>query len=263
MKLYSGWIGGALSLGGAVAVRSWMSTLRYQMSYYDRSLDPVNPQYFKPGIYVFWHEYIPFLFYLRGHNNVAMLLSQHRDAETLARATRYVGFGTIRGSTARGGITALRKMFRTGKRMNLTMTPDGPRGPRRELAPGCVYLASRLGLPIIPLGLGYDRPWRIKNAWDQFAVPRPGSRARAIMGPGICVPPKAGREQLEEHRQHVQHVLNSLTDLAERWAETGVPVGKPVIVKRRPQALVWQRDPIASDSGIADSEAEFKLRLSA
>ncbi|QDV13468.1 hypothetical protein CA51_33580 [Rosistilla oblonga] len=241
MKLTSGWIGGSLSLGMSIAVRTWMKTLRFQISYYDSSYDPANASYTTPGIYIFWHEYIPFMFYLRGHNDVAMLLSQHRDAETLARATRFVGFGTIRGSTSRGGITALRKMFRQGKTMNLTMTPDGPRGPRRELAAGCVYLASRLQLPIIPLGLGYDRPWRMRRAWDQFAVPRPGSRARAIMGPGIWIPAKADRDQLETHRRQVETVLNRLTVEAEQWAETGQAVGNPVVITRTPRALTWMR----------------------
>ncbi|QDS89372.1 hypothetical protein EC9_35710 [Rosistilla ulvae] len=243
MKLTSGWIGGSFSLGTSIAVRAWMKTLRFQISYYDQSHDPVNASYTTPGIYIFWHEYIPFMFYLRGHNDVAMLLSQHRDAETLARATRFVGFGTIRGSTSRGGITALRKMFRQGKSMNLTMTPDGPRGPRRELAAGCVYLASRLQLPLIPLGLGYDRPWRIRRAWDRFAVPRPGSRARAIMGPGIRIPAKADRDDLETYRRQVEVVLNQLTVAAEQWAETGQAVGQPFVASRAPRGLQWMRNP--------------------
>ncbi|MEZ6087246.1 MAG: hypothetical protein R3C05_04305 [Pirellulaceae bacterium] len=62
-----------------------MRTLRYQISYYDPCHDPVNASYSTPGIYIFWHEYIPFMFYLRGHNDVSMLLSQHRDAEAAAR----------------------------------------------------------------------------------------------------------------------------------------------------------------------------------
>ena len=56
--------------------------------------------------------------------------------------------------------------------MNLTITPDGPRGPRRQLAQGPVYLASKLGMPIVAMGFGYDRPWRF-NSWDRFAIPRP------------------------------------------------------------------------------------------
>ena len=41
------------------------------------------------------------------------------------------------------------------------------------MQPGLVYLASRLGLPIVPVGFGLERPYRA-NSWDRFAVPRPG-----------------------------------------------------------------------------------------
>ena len=60
--------------------------------------------------------------------------------------------------------------------MHLTITPDGPRGPRRHMAPGPIYLASKLGLPLVLMGYAYDRPWRL-HSWDRFAIPRPGSRA--------------------------------------------------------------------------------------
>ena len=56
--------------------------------------------------------------------------------------------------------------------MHLTITPDGPHGPRRRMAPGPIYLASKLGLPLVLMGYAYDRPWRLPS-WDRFAVPRP------------------------------------------------------------------------------------------
>ncbi|MEZ6089083.1 MAG: DUF374 domain-containing protein [Pirellulaceae bacterium] len=113
----------------------------------------------------------------------------------MARATRFVGFGNIRGSSTRGGVAALRKMFREGQSTNLTMTPDGPRGPRRELATGCIYLASRLQLPIVPLGLGYDRPWRLQRPHGINSQSRDLEAGHGtIMGPGIRIPAEANRD---------------------------------------------------------------------
>jgi hypothetical protein len=100
------------------------------------------------------------------------------------------------------------------------MTPDGPRGPRRQLAQGPIYLASRLQLPLVVMGFGYDRPWRT-NSWDRFAVPRPFSRARAIIGPPLMVPPDLNRVSLEQSRRRVEHLLNCLTNEAEAWAAAG------------------------------------------
>ena len=42
------------------------------------------------------------------------------------------------------------------------------------MAPGRIYLASRLGMPLVPVGLGYDRPWRVRR------VVGPVRRARAL-----------------------------------------------------------------------------------
>ena len=211
-------------LAAAGITRLWMRTLDYQTVYYDTIVDPVvhgrSSESYEARIFIFWHEYIPFQFYLRGNCNVAMLLSQNRDAEWLARANRHMGFHTIRGSTYRGAMGALRQLLRQGRHMNLTMTPDGPRGPRRRLSLGPIYLSSRLGIPLVAIGMGYDRPWRMPT-WDQFAVPRPMSRARGVWSPDIRIPPKIGRDGLEYYRSHVETLLNRLTWEAEAWAAAG------------------------------------------
>ncbi|MFW6171831.1 MAG: lysophospholipid acyltransferase family protein, partial [Planctomycetota bacterium] len=211
---------GGLAITGIT--RQWMSTLDYQGVFYDPTIDPVHPGFQGPYIFVFWHEYIPFLFYLRGHCRIVMLLSRHQDAEWLSQAARHMGFGTVRGSTTRGGAVALRELIRAGGTVNLAITPDGPRGPRRRLASGCIYASSRLGIPLIPIGLGYDRPWRIPRAWDRFAVPRPYSRARAIIGPPVQIPRTLRHGGFERYRLQVERLLDYLTRQAEAWAESGV-----------------------------------------
>jgi lysophospholipid acyltransferase (LPLAT)-like uncharacterized protein len=152
---------------------------------------------------------------------MAMLLSRHRDAEVLSHAAHHMGFEFVRGSTNRGGVTALRELLAKSRTMHLTITPDGPRGPRRQLAPGCVYLASKLELPLVVMGYGYDRPWRVRRAWDQFAIPRPHSRARAVPSSEIFIPPNLDRDGLEYFRLKIERLLNRLTLEAEAWAEAG------------------------------------------
>jgi lysophospholipid acyltransferase (LPLAT)-like uncharacterized protein len=223
-------LGGLLS---SAAVRWWMGTLDYKVAYYDRTIDPVFPECHGQKIYIFWHEYILFPFYLRGHCNMSMLLSRHRDAEILSHAAYHMGFDFVRGSTNRGGVTALRRLLAKSKDMHLTITPDGPRGPRRQLAPGCVFLASKLGLPLVVMGYGYDRPWRVRNAWDQFAIPRPFSRARAVPSSEIFVPPNLDRDGLEHFRKRVEDLMIRLTIEAETWAESGTRKIGQMNVERR------------------------------
>lgn len=227
-------------LGGlllASAVRRWMGTLDCRGALYERTADPAHPDFSGPVIYLFWHEYIPFLITLRGNCNVSLLISRHLDAEWLAQAARHLGFGTVRGSTNRSGAAALREIFVRCRGLNLAITPDGPRGPRRQLAPGAVYLSSRLGIPLVAIGLGYDRPWRL-GTWDRFAIPRPYSRARAVVGPRIVVPPDVDRDGLERWREDVQQHLNELTGFAEQWAEQGGHIpgqisGRPAAARHR------------------------------
>ena len=220
MKIDSPFLNGVGGLLATVGMRSLMSTLDFKVAYYDRSIDPAFPECRGQKIYIFWHEYILFPFYQRRHCNLAMLLSRHQDAEILSRAARHMGFEFVRGSTRRGGVAAIRELLRTSRRMHLAVTPDGPRGPRRRLAPGVIYLASKLGLPLGLMGFGYDRPWRI-NSWDRFAVPRPFSRARCVPSPNIHVPPGLDRHGLEYFRQKIEDLLTRLTAEAEAWAESG------------------------------------------
>lgn len=219
MNLHNNLTTGLVGLLATKFIRRWMSTLDYRALYYDRSIDPVHgPE--QPGIYLFWHENILFPLYLRGRCNLTMLLSRHRDADILAVVARLSGFGAVRGSTGRGGREALEQLMALSRSQHLTITPDGPRGPRRQMAHGPIYLASRTGLPILVLGFGYDRPWRM-NSWDRFAVPRPFSRARAIASPKIYIPPRIDRDEVELYRQRVERLLTDLSDEAHAWAESG------------------------------------------
>lgn len=231
MKLTSPHAVGLAALVSSALIRNWMGTLDFAARYADRSVDPVHPDYRGSKIYVFWHENILFPLALRGHCRIAMLLSRHDDANVLGRVAGMMGFETIRGSTFRGGAVALRQLAERARDRNLAITPDGPRGPRRTLAPGCLYLAGSLGIPLVAMGFGYERPWRL-TTWDQFAIPRPFSRARAIVSRPIHIPPGLDRDGLEQHRRDVERLLTRLSDEAEDWAWSGRRLNDQVRVGR-------------------------------
>jgi len=233
VKIKSPFAIGCWSLVASATIRHWMGTLDYQIDYADPEVDPVHRAYRSAKIYVFWHENILMPLHLRGHANISMLLSRHWDANILDRVARMMGFGVVRGSTFKGGSVALRELAERAAVGNLTITPDGPRGPRRRLAAGCVFLASTLGIPIVAMGLGYDRPWRA-GTWDRFAIPRPWSRARGVISRAIAIPPELDRDGLERHRLGVERLLSHLSDDAEAWAMCGA---------RRPTQRPGRREP--------------------
>jgi len=232
-------------LGGflaAIYVRSWTNTVEFQAHHMDPTVDPIHPQFRGPVIALFWHEYMLCPMATRGHTNTAILASLHRDADWLTEAARHLGFDAVRGSTSRGGGAALLELLRANRHRNVGITPDGPRGPRRSMALGPVYLASKLGRPIVPIGIGYDRPWRMKT-WDRFAVPRPHSRARVVWGHRIDIPPDLDRDQLESMRREVQEQLTQVTDWAEAWAVSGQRCVHQVRMQRQPMLHSIDGDP--------------------
>lgn len=212
-----------LKLGGFVgaqALRYGLSSLDYKAAFYDPTIDPADERCYGKLLLVFWHEYILVPLAVRRHCRVTMLLSRHEDARILGHGVRLLGFDCVYGSTSRGGLAALREMVCASHTRHLAITPDGPRGPRRRMAQGAIFLASRLQIPLVLMGLGYDRPWRLRS-WDRFAVPRPFSKARAVVSPRIYLPADLDRVGLEHYRQRVERLLNRLTCEAEAWAESG------------------------------------------
>jgi hypothetical protein len=92
-----------MKLGGLLAAKgitSWLNTLDVRAVFYDHKVDPLVG-IGGPRIYVFWHEYILLPLAYRGHCHLAMLLSQHEDADILARVAYHAGFECVRGSTYR------------------------------------------------------------------------------------------------------------------------------------------------------------------
>ena len=112
----------------------------------------------KRMIIAFWHDQQLMMPLAYRGSSAHILISQHRDGELIRRIVQGFGFGAVRGSTTRGGSTALRELIRLGwAGEDLVVTPDGPRGPRHVVQNGVIYLAQVTGLPIIPLSFACSK----------------------------------------------------------------------------------------------------------
>jgi lysophospholipid acyltransferase (LPLAT)-like uncharacterized protein len=122
---------------------------------------------------VFWHgEILPITWVHRG-KGFAPLISRHSDGEVIARIVEDLGYRTVRGSTTRGGVRALLESAQlVNEGVCVAMTPDGPRGPRHEFAPGALIVAQRTGRPIVALAATASRAWFMRS-WDRHIVPKP------------------------------------------------------------------------------------------
>ena len=146
-----------------------------------------------------------------------MLISQHRDGEFIARTVRLFGIDSVRGSTTRGSLSALRGMirfYRAGG--SLAITPDGPQGPKYVVQMGAIELARQTGAPLLPLTYTASRKKVFQKSWDNFIVPFPFSKVVYLWGEPLWVPRDIDREGLEEKRRILQERLRSITEEVDR-----------------------------------------------
>jgi lysophospholipid acyltransferase (LPLAT)-like uncharacterized protein len=216
MTRRSRWLVRYLAVVAAVVIRLWMSTIRVRIASFDGQPHPSDPARGR-YIYTFWHETL--LAPLATRPQAQVLVSQHTDGEAIARICQRLGVEVIRGSTARGGCQALLEMIRNSNvGLHLAITPDGPRGPRRELKAGAVMVASQSGLPIVPTGIAFVQAWRA-GSWDRFAIPCPFTAALGVIGEPIAIPSDLDRGGIQHWTRVVEQRMHELTELAEEWAE--------------------------------------------
>jgi lysophospholipid acyltransferase (LPLAT)-like uncharacterized protein len=171
-------------------------------------------------IFALWHARLLALIFTHRHRGAAVLVSRHRDGELIARVVEQLGYRTARGSSTRGGGEGARAMLSHAARgAPLAITPDGPRGPAETVKPGLVYLASRSGLPVVPVAAAASRAW-VFRSWDRFRVPWPFARVVVAHGEPITVPPELDRAEAERWRARLQEALHALTaEVARRAGE--------------------------------------------
>jgi len=128
----------------------------------------------EPAVFAFWHGRMLMMppIYPPGRK-MHVLISTHRDGEMIARTMHRFGFGTVRGSSTRGGATAATQAVRAllaGE--NVAVTPDGPKGPVMQVQPGVLAIAEMSGVPVIPVTYASTRH-KCMRSWDRFMVALP------------------------------------------------------------------------------------------
>ena len=209
---------GLVSWFGAWLVRIWFATIRVEMLHqelYETYVEHYRGK--ENAIAVFWHRNILMLMhFFRKTENVAILVSQSRDGEYIARVLQRLGYQTIRGSSSRGGRSALRGLIRymqSGKPGTFCGTPvDGPRGPARRMKKGLLLVAKASGVVLAPIACSGTRVFTFKKAWDQTMLPLPFSKVVVDFHTPVAVPPDAGSEEMDAITQQVEDILNQMSD---------------------------------------------------
>ena len=169
------------------------------------------------ALWSLWHETLLLGIWFYRWRRIHVMISASRDGERIAQATQHLGYSPVRGSTSKGSLGATRRLvaaLRSGERT--AITPDGPRGPRRRAQPGLVAAARLSGRPVVALGIGVGRCWRMRS-WDRFAIPKPFSRVCYAYSDPIWVPREGGGSDAEYLAQ-IQREMDRMTEIAEAAA---------------------------------------------
>ncbi len=148
---------------------------------------------------------------------VNALISQSHDGELVARLVSALGYRTVRGSSHRGAGEALKRIVGVLRHGSVSITVDGPRGPREEPKIGTIAAARLAGVPILPTTGSAHPSWNL-NSWDRFQVPRPFSRAVVAYGEPMIIPPDAKDDALEKWRLELKRRLLELKRTADSLA---------------------------------------------
>lgn len=198
-----------VEVGGSAILTLLGATLRFEVTgreHLDRFRDRGEPV-----ILAFWHQQILPLAHYHRNEGIVVLVSQHKDGEYIARVIERRGFRTVRGSSTRGGAGGLKGLVRAARDgLDLGITPDGPKGPAREVKGGTLVAAQLSGLPIVPLAAGGARVWTL-GSWDRFMIPKPFARIGVCYGAPVFVPRDADETTLVRIKSDLEMELDRLS----------------------------------------------------
>ena len=158
-----------------------------------------------------WHNrllMLPPIFELPLRKRTVAVISASRDGQYIADFAAQFGVKSVRGSSTRQGVRVLHDAIKTIKGGCMVIfTPDGPRGPRYHMSKGPIHIASKLGIPVVALGINYSAYWAVKS-WDGFRIPKPWAKITLVIGNEVHVPPDLTADELEHWRQVAEDELN-------------------------------------------------------
>lgn len=169
----------------------------------------------KPIMLCVWHGRLLFpSWYIRHHTTLHIISSRHADSEILAHILRKWGYGLIRGSTNKGGISVIREMTKIfSKGGMIAVTNDGPKGPARIAKSGSIGLAIKNNVKIITVTGSATKYWQMKS-WDRFMLPKPFGKIQIVVSAPMDI-----TEQLSTSNEEVRFLsefINYYQDKADR-----------------------------------------------
>ncbi len=128
-------------------------------------------------VFAHWHRDELSVLQLAGAYRIATITSKSKDGQLIDFVVRKCGGATTKGSSSRGGASALRgliKLVAAGRSASFAV--DGPRGPIFKSKPGVFELSMLTGATIIPVGIASRSRFIFRKSWNRARLPKPFTR---------------------------------------------------------------------------------------
>lgn len=163
-----------------------------------------------PSIIVFWHTYLLAGWkYLSKNGNYYAVVSPSRDGQYLVDLLTKWKLSFIRGSSDKNSKELLNNIVEIAKINSVSLTPDGPKGPKNKLKAGAVVAAHRAQIPIQYLKIHIQHKYIFPKSWDNFELPYPFTLISIIVSEPILVPIEASREEIDAIINSIEKEMNN------------------------------------------------------
>ncbi len=174
-----------------------------------------------PFIIAFWHYNVLYAALSGGKLPMVAMVSPSKDGEFIARIMESKGIATVRGSRGKGGIGAIKGLLKAVKKgLSPVIIADGSQGPAKVVQGGSIVLASRAGIPIVPMNWSFSK-YTLFRSWDKTLLPIPFAKMVWVIGEPLTVPQKLDSDGIEEYRLILESRLADTYQKA--WAEFNQP----------------------------------------
>ncbi len=168
-------------------------------------------------VLAFWHGTMLLPWYLFRRKNFTAIVSKSKDGDILTKLLSMWNYNVQRGSSSKEGKKILKKLIENAlQNKSIAITPDGPRGPEKEMKAGAVIIAKKSNIPLILVGIAFKKK-KILNSWDKFQIPYLFTKACAVYSEPIVINKNLNYEETDKKIKEIEKELNNLQNQAEQY----------------------------------------------
>lgn len=168
----------------------------------------------RPMVFAHWHGDELGILHLLGRYRASVMTSTSKDGELMDRIVRLFGSKTARGSSTRGGVTALKGILRLAREgWRPSVAVDGPKGPLHKVKPGVFEISKLIQGEIFPLAVACDRKFVFEKAWNKTFLPLPFSRVVVVWGEAL---PAVDRDRDSRDPELAKSLEDALTNAGQQ-----------------------------------------------